>query len=130
MPLLQLRLGTAPNAELAERAAALLLDHTTTLLGKPPGVTAIQVDFVNPATWFVAGRSLASWGQASYSLAITITDETNTKAEKARYLQAVHAGLRQLLGPLHEESYIHVHDVRAAAYGWGGQTQEWRYHHP
>ena len=34
-----------------------------------------------------------------------------------------------LLGDLHEESYIHVQDVRAAAYGYGGRTQEWRYQH-
>jgi len=32
-----------------------------------------------------------------------------------------------LLGPLHNESYIHVHDVRADAYGFGGLTQERRY---
>ena len=35
-----------------------------------------------------------------------------------------------LLGDLHEESYIHVQDVRAAAYGYGGKTQEYRYQHP
>ena len=33
-----------------------------------------------------------------------------------------------VVGNLHEESYIHVHDVRAAAYGYGGLTQEARYH--
>jgi hypothetical protein len=32
-----------------------------------------------------------------------------------------------LLGDLHEESYIYVQDVRAAAYGYGGRTQEWRF---
>jgi len=28
---------------------------------------------------------------------------------------------------LHEESYVHVHDVRGDAYGYGGLTQERRY---
>ena len=28
---------------------------------------------------------------------------------------------------LHEVSYIHVIDARAAAYGYGGQTQEYRH---
>lgn len=32
------------------------------------------------------------------------------------------------LGPMHEESYVHVHDVRAEAYGYGGRTQASRYH--
>jgi 4-oxalocrotonate tautomerase len=38
-------------------------------------------------------------------------------------------GFAALLGDLHEESYIYVQDVRAAAYGYGGRTQEWRYQH-
>ncbi len=33
----------------------------------------------------------------------------------------------RLLGPLHEESYAHVHEVRGDAYGFGGLTQERRY---
>jgi hypothetical protein len=34
-----------------------------------------------------------------------------------------------LVGNIHEESYIYVQDVRAASYGYGGNTQEYRYHH-
>jgi 4-oxalocrotonate tautomerase len=33
----------------------------------------------------------------------------------------------ELLGPLHQESYLHVHEVRGDAYGFGGLTQERRY---
>ena len=33
----------------------------------------------------------------------------------------------ELLGPLHNESYVYVNDVRADAYGFGGLTQERRY---
>lgn len=40
---------------------------------------------------------------------------------------ACFAAFQELLGPLHEESYIHVHDVREQAYGYGGLTQEHRY---
>ena len=55
-----------------------------------------------------------------------MTDSTNTKDEKARYLAEVFAAMAKLIGPLHEESYILVHDVRADAYGYGGLTQEHR----
>jgi phenylpyruvate tautomerase PptA (4-oxalocrotonate tautomerase family) len=48
----------------------------------------------------------------------TAIDETNTNAEKARYISEAFAAFSQLLGNLHEESYIYVEDVRAAAYGW------------
>ncbi|WP_263300728.1 tautomerase family protein [Azospirillum agricola] len=34
--------------------------------------------------------------------------------------------MAEVLGPLHEESYILVHEVQADAYGYGGRTQEHR----
>ena len=130
MPLLNLRIAAAPDPALASRAAATLHELTVQILGKKPELIAIAVDFVDTATWFIAGRSLEDWRRASFSLEIKITDETNTKAEKARYIDAVFEAFSNLLGPLHSESYIHVNDVRAAAYGFGGRTQEWRFHHP
>ena len=54
-------------------------------------------------------------------------DSTNTKDEKAAYVAAAFEGFSRLLGDLHEESYIHIQDVRADAYGYGGRTQEFRY---
>jgi 4-oxalocrotonate tautomerase len=33
----------------------------------------------------------------------------------------------ELLGPLHQESYLHVDEVRSDAYGFGGLTQGRRY---
>ena len=59
-----------------------------------------------------------------------MTDETNTKAEKARYLLAVYAAMAALLPQLHPVSYIHIVDARAATYGYGGLTQEHRWQHP
>jgi 4-oxalocrotonate tautomerase len=129
MPLLNLRIAAPADGELATRAAAIVHRHTVEHLGKQPDLIAVAVDFVDPATWFVAGRALAASGKRSFSLEVKVTDETNTKAEKARFIAAVYASFEPLLGPLHEESYIHVHDVRAASYGYGGRTQEWRYHH-
>ncbi len=127
MPLVNLRIAAAPDRELAARAAALVHRHTVEQLGKQPDLIAIAVDFVDPATWFVAGHALADSGKRSFALEIKVTDETNTKAEKARFIAAVFASFEQLFGLLHEESYIHVHDARAASYGYGGRTQEWRY---
>ena len=58
-----------------------------------------------------------------------MTDETNTKAEKADYLRQAFAALSELIGDVNEVSYIHVIDARAAAYGYGGRTQEYRHQH-
>ena len=68
-------------------------------------------------------------GRNAFHLDISVTDETNTKAEKARYIQDIYDAFRGILGELHECSYVHVIDARAAAYGYGGRTQEYRHQH-
>jgi 4-oxalocrotonate tautomerase len=84
---------------------------------------------VDPEHWIVGGQSLAAQGKRSVYFDIKVTDETNTKQEKEQYIREAFDGLSRLLGNLHEESYIYVQDVRAAAYGYGGRTQEYRYQH-
>jgi len=129
MPILNVRVGAVRTPDLARSIAATLLELTASILGKDPRLTSIAIDWVDPADWFVGGRSLAEQGKTSFYFDIRVTDESNTKDEKARYLRGVFAALRGLLGDLHEESYIHVMDVRAGAYGYGGLTQEYRYQH-
>lgn len=127
MPYLHIQLSGAPDdalaAAVADEAAAL----TARLLGKDPALTAVVVDFVPATRWFVGGRSLAEAGVRSYHWLVSITDETNTKAEKAAYLGAVHAAMDRRLGGVAAHSYAHVADLRATAYGFGGVTQERRY---
>ena len=43
------------------------------------------------------------------------------------YLQAVFATLSALLGNVHSESYVLVHEVSASGYGFAGKTQEFRF---
>jgi len=127
MPHINLQLSGTPDAELSRRAAAVVADLTVEILAKPRELVAVAIHYVDRPHWFIDGRSLAQWGRNAFHLDISITDETNTKAEKARYLQRMHAELSALIGEVHETSYIHVIDARAAAYGYGGLTQEQRY---
>lgn len=129
MPILNVKVSAKKSREMTERISTLLLDLTTRILGKDPKVTAIAIEYVDPDDWIVGGQSLSVQGKSSVYFDIKITDETNTKAEKARYIEAAFAGFSELLGNLHEESYIYVQDVRAASYGYGGRTQEYRYQH-
>jgi len=85
------------------------------------------VRYIAADSWFIGGQALAELGKSAFHLDISITDETNTKAEKARYLREVHAAMAELRGELHEVSYVHLIDARAAAYGYGGKTQEFRH---
>jgi len=90
-------------------------------------LTAIIVKSVDAADWFAGGKSLAEQSLASFWLDVHVSEGTNTKDEKAAYLAALFQRMGELLGPLHEESYAHVDEVKGDAYGFGGLTQERRY---
>ena len=100
---------------------------TTRILHKKRELTAIAIDYVAPEHWIVGGSSLAQQKKNSFYFDIKVVDGTNTKDEKAQYVAECFATFEPLLGNLHEESYLYVQDVRAEAYGFGGQTQEYRY---
>lgn len=128
MPILNVKVSAIKSKAMTADIATTLLELTTRILHKDPDVTSIAIDYVDPDDWIVGGRSLTEQGKSSVYFDIKITDETNTKTEKAQYIREAFAAFARLLGNLHDESYIYVQDVRAASYGYGGHTQEWRYH--
>jgi 4-oxalocrotonate tautomerase len=129
MPILNVKIAAEKSPELTAQVAATLIELTSRILKKKPEVTAIAIDYVSPDSWIIGGIPLSVQGKTSFYFDIKITDETNTKAEKEQYIREAFAEFSRLLGNVHEESYIYVQDVRAASYGYGGRTQEYRYHH-
>jgi 4-oxalocrotonate tautomerase len=128
MPIIQVKYSTPSQTpglvrEIAAAASRLSAQH----LRKNPEVTAVTVEAVAGDNWFAGGVSLAEQNKASFFLDIKIVDGTNTKDEKAAFIAAVFTTMGELLGDLHHESYVYVHDVSASAYGFGGLTQERRY---
>jgi 4-oxalocrotonate tautomerase len=107
--------------------ASAVTELTAKILHKDPKVTAIIVKTTDAADWFAGGQSLAEQNLASFWLDIHVTEGTNTKDEKAAYIAAMFKRMGELLGPLHNESYLHVDEVKGDAYGFGGLTQERRY---
>lgn len=130
MPILNVKISARKSAELTRAISEVLLEATTRILHKKRDLTAIAIDYVDPDDWIVGGRSLSVQGKSSFYFDIKVVDETNTKAEKAQYIREVFAAFERLLGNVHGESYIHIQDVRATAYGYGGLTQEFRFQHP
>jgi len=128
MPLITVQYSSTSDVPPAKaEIAAAVSELSSNILHKDPKVTAIIVQAVEASDWFAGGRSLAEQNRASVWLDIHITDGTNSKDEKAEFIAATFKRFGELLGPLHTESYVHVHDVRADAYGFGGLTQERRY---
>ena len=128
MPILNVKVSGEKNAAVTKKVTELLLDCTTRILKKKANVTAITIQYLPRDCWVVGGELLSEQNKNSFYLDIKVTDETNTKDEKADYIREVFTGFKDILGDLHDESYIYVEDVRAAAYGYGGRTQEFRYH--
>jgi 4-oxalocrotonate tautomerase len=129
MPILNVKVSATKSRELTKQISGLLLELTTRILKKKPEVTAIAIEFVDHDSWIIGGELLSELKKNSFYFDIKITDETNTKDEKAQYINEAFAGFAKILGNLHEESYIYIQDVKAASYGFGGYTQEYRYHH-
>jgi len=127
MPHIVIHLSGQPDAALTRRVVDKVAALTQTVLDKKLPVIAISVQYIAADAWFIGGQSLAELGKSAFHLDISITDETNTKAEKARYLREIHAAMAELRSDLHEVSYVHLIDARAAAYGYGGRTQEYRH---
>lgn len=129
MPILNVKVSGVASAERSQQIAQMLSRHTQEILNKRPELISIAISYIDPVHWIVGGETLAIQKKSSVYLDIKITDETNSKSEKAAFIKAVFKSFEGLLGDLHHESYIYVEDVRAAAYGYGGLTQEYRYHH-
>ena len=127
MPILIVNVSRPCSADLTKQVAGKLAELTARILKKPPEVTSIAIDYVLPEHWVVAGRTLVEHGKSSFYFDIKVTEGTNTKDEMAHYIAEAFAAFREILGDLHDESYVYVEEVRGAAYGYGGRTQEFRY---
>jgi 4-oxalocrotonate tautomerase len=127
VPILNVTVAGHPDPALAASIANELSVATKTHLHKDPALTAVVVNFTAPEYWIVGGTSLAALGLQSFWLDIKVTAGTNTKTEMAAYIAAIFQAMGRALGALHETSYIMVHEVPAAAWGYAGQTQEFRF---
>src|SRR5207249_1830308 len=116
-----------PKSGLTNSVAKAVNRLSADILHKDPTVTAVAVEEMNPAHWFIANKSLVQHGRAAFWLDIRIVEGTNTREEKAAFVAATFAKMNELIGPLHNESYVYVNEVRGDAYGYGGVTQNERY---
>jgi len=127
MPYLNVRIAMKKSPDVAEKVVSSLMKHTAGLLGKKPEVISIAVDFVSPELWFVGGSRVSDQHKITFYLDIKVTEGTNTKAEKAKYVKEVFSDFEAIMGPITPASYIVIHDIRADSWGFQGKTQEYRF---
>lgn len=123
MPVLRL---TTP-VTLGPAAAASLADALTQLteqrLGKRAEVTVVHVITVASNAWFINGSAAE---RPTALLEIDITEGTNLAQEKAEFISATNALLRDhfaVAGDYAEASYVVVREIAATDWGYGGVTQ-------
>lgn len=127
MPYLNLKLCANSSHEEADKIAQFLTDLTADILGKKRELTAVAVEFIAPTHWYIGGDSLAGNSLRSFYLDIKVTAGTNTKDEKALYASRVFAGIEAIVGAVAPASYVVIDEIHADAWGYQGQTQEFRY---
>ncbi len=123
MPTLQLKVSPLQNPSRYRALADALTRITAEELGKRAEVTAVVIDDVPAARWHVGGADVQ---RPTAMLEISITQGTNTAAQKAAFIARAFAELEGQLGHgqgLEPASYVIVREVPASDWGYGGQTQ-------
>ena len=118
MPHIVVHLSGQPDPAISRRVVESVAGLTQSVLGKKLPVIAITLQYIPHEQWFIGGQALSELGRNAFHLDISVTDETNTKAEKARYIQDIYDAFRGILGELHECSYVHVIDARRGVWVW------------
>jgi 4-oxalocrotonate tautomerase len=126
MPTLNLILSPPQDPVRLAALAEALTAITAATLGKRAEVTAVLIDERPAAHWAIGGKTPqrpTAW------LEIKVTAGTNTSEQKAAFIAAAFAELQHQIAPggqLEAASYVIVHELPAADWGYGGQTQRAR----
>ena len=126
MPVIHLKVSGQNNPALAKELVKTISILTKDILNKRPEVTVVTVSFIADDLWFVNSVSLAELKKKSFHLTIRISDSTNLKDDKSKYIEAVHNSLEILIGNIHPVSYTAIQEMKADAYGYEGLTIEYK----
>ncbi len=123
MPFAAIRILGAPLPEATRAALARrTTDLLAGLLGKRAEVSAVLVEAVPDGRWTVGGAAVA----AAAHMEVLITAGTNTAEEKARFVAAADAMLREAVPGLPAATYVALREPAAESWGYGGLTQAGR----
>jgi 4-oxalocrotonate tautomerase len=122
MPYINVKLNVQENDELREEIVKIVLNNTTNILNKRTEVTSVLVEFLSSKSWSIGGVNYPS-----FYLDIKITKGTNTKEQKAKYIEKTYKDFNKLLEVVNPTSYIVIDEVDGDSWGFEGITQEYRY---
>jgi 4-oxalocrotonate tautomerase len=122
MPFINVKLNVEESLEVREKIVEIVLDKTTNILNKKREVTSVLVEFIPSSSWSIGGIN-----SSTFYFDIKITKGTNSKSQKALYIESIYKGFKNLLGEISSASYVTIDEVDADSWGFEGVTQEYRY---
>ena len=115
------------GTQLSEQQKQTLIVETTRqmseIMGKNPNLTSVRIDEFPPATWGVAGTRVSDTDHTAVHTDIKVTAGTNTEDEKARMIEAAVGLAKDVVGSIPEATYVVIHELDAASWGYNGKTQ-------
>ena len=118
MPFVRIRLHGALDGT-AERLARAATDAMAGAMGKVRGLTAVEVDTGAAGLWTVGGEPQA----AAAHVDAYVTAGTNDAGQKARFVAAMAAALKEAVPGLPLATYVVIHELPADGWGYDGLTQ-------
>lgn len=126
MPYFHLQLGQTISSTQKRNIARRSTDLIAAILHKRAEVTAVRIACADDDGWHIGGEPVAA-GLTPAHGTLYITAGTNTPAEKAEIILALHRLLAETCGPLPEASYLVIHEMPAGNWGYDGRTQAARH---
>ncbi|CAD0005046.1 tautomerase family protein [Flavobacterium salmonis] len=123
---IDLKVSGKENPALVKELVKTISSLTNQILHKKPEVTVVTVSFISDCLWFVNSESLAELKKNSFFLTIKISGSINLKDDKAKYIEALHNLLSELLGNVYPVSYSAIEEMKADAYGYEVLTIEYK----
>jgi len=124
-----INIGVA-NRRLTKVQKQRLFDETTHLMAevmnKNPALTSVRIDEHPAENWAIAGNAVSGGEDSAVHMDIKVTAGTNTDKEKAEMIRLSMNMLTDVVGDTPQASYVVIHDLDAAAWGYNGQTQKAR----
>lgn len=127
MPYLDIRIANTASDESAQRRLGI---RGTTLvrdiLGKRAELTAVSITQLPSSAWMIGERLQSESSRPAAHAEVTVTRGTNTPEQKAQFIAAMAALLRETFPGLHEATYVLVREIDAGSWGYDGSTQDAR----
>ncbi len=124
MPYINIRFAGEPlTSEQIQQIVTGTTGHMTKIMGKKGELTSVRIEAADAKYWGIGGEIVSETNTTAAHMDIKITAGTNSDAEKAAMVVAGHKLLVNVLGALPEATYVVIHDLPGANWGYAGETQ-------